>query len=371
VTSTILMISKPIAPPWNDSSKNLVKDLATAGQRFEYQVLTPRHYRLDASGVESDPVYAPEGSSFTPPLVQNLRVLRRLLRRDGSAVTHFFYAPNPKTSMAARLALLLRPRRTVQTVCSAPKSFRRGASLLFGDRVVVLSQDTRRRFEAAGVAARRLVVIPPGIRLPETPGPEARARARQRYGLPLDRPVIIYPGDYQFSDAAWTFARAVLQLRDVDATFVFACRIKQAASLEVEREVRALLAEGGVLERVLMLREVDDMLALLSACDLCALPAESLYAKMDLPLVVIEAMALGVPALLADRAPLTELAHEGAAVTVPPRDPEALAAAVRELVGTDRLRSLGEAARRAAREHYSIETVSRRHEELYQQMIEE
>jgi glycosyltransferase involved in cell wall biosynthesis len=369
VTSTILMISKPIAPPWNDSSKNLVRDLATAGHHFEYQVLTPRHYRLDASGVESDPVYSPAGSAFTPPLVQNLRVLRRLLRRDRSAVTHFFYAPNPKTSTAARLALLLRPRRTVQTVCSAPRSFSRSAPLLFADRVVVLSRDTRRRFEAAGVAPERLVVIPPGIRLPDLPVEDARAAARSRFGLPRHRPVIIYPGDYQFSDAAWTFARAVLQLRDLDATFVFACRIKQPASLEVERRVRALLADGGALQRVLMLREVDDMQALLTACDLCALPAESLYAKMDLPLVVIEAMALGVPPLLADRAPLSELAHPGAAVTVPPQDPDALAAAIRELVGTDRLRSLGEAARRAAREHYGIETVSRRHEDLYQQMI--
>lgn len=365
---SILMISKPIAPPWNDSSKNLVKDLASAGRRYSYRVLAPRGYQLPAPGVVSEPVYSDSGA-YTPALVQNARVMGRLLRRDDSVVTHFFFAPNLRSSMVARIALALRPRRTVQTVCSTPASFRHSASMLFADRVVVLSRHSQQRFLDAGVDPRRLVVILPGIQIPSVPDPAARRDARRRHGLPLDRPVVIYPGDYQFSSAAWTVARAILQLERPAATFVLACRIKQPASLEVERRVRDLLGRGGALPRVRMLREVDDMPGLLTACDLCLLPAESLYAKMDLPLVLLEAMARGVGVVVADRPPLNELARDGGALTVPAEDPWALASVVRQLLDhPDRLRELGQRAREVAAMHHDIKSVSQLHEDLYQEM---
>jgi len=366
----VLFVSKPVAPPWNDSSKNLVKDLAQAAHRFEYRVLTPRGYQLPGDLVLSEELYRGQGS-YSPPLLQNLRVLGRLLRRDDSALTHFFFAPNRRSADAARLALTWRRRRTVQTVCSTPRSFVGVNGLLFADRVVVLSEHTRHRLIAAGVPAHRLRLIPPGIRIPPLPDPASRAAIRRRLGVTDDEPLVIYPGDYQFSSAAETVARAVLQLGDVPARFVFACRIKQAASLAAEAQVQKLLAEGGALSRVHLLREVPDMLGLLGACDLCLLPAESLYAKMDLPLVLLEAMALGLPLILADRPPLSELVHPSFGTLVPPADPPALAAAIRALLAAApaRLR-MGEEARRHAVQRFRIEEIGRQHEDLYQELID-
>jgi glycosyltransferase involved in cell wall biosynthesis len=368
---SVLFISKPVAPPWNDSSKNLVKDLAQTTTRFRCRVLTPRGYRLPGEQVLSEELYQ-GGGRFTPALVQNLRVLGRLLRGDDSAVTHFFFAPNPRTAAAARLALALRRRRTVQTVCSTPQSWDGAAGLLFADRVVVLSEHSRRSFVEAGAPADRLRLIPPGIRIPPPPDPAARAAIRRELGVAPEQPLVIYPGDYQFSSAADTLARAVLQLGEaVPATFVFACRIKQQASLAEEARIRAQLASGGALPRVRFLREVPDMLRLLGACDLCVLPAESLYAKMDLPLVLIEAMALGLPLIVADRPPLCELLVGGGGEQVPPADPAALAAALRRLLtDQDARRRLGEEARRAALQRFRIEGVTRQHEDLYLEMIE-
>jgi len=363
------MVSKPVAPPWNDSSKNLVKDLALAGERFSYRVLTPESFRLPGEGVFSEPIYRRRGR-YTPAIADNLLVARRLLRQDGTALTHFFFAPNPRASLAARICLRWQRRVTVQTVCSIPSSFDTPGKLLFARRVVVLSQHTLQRFIEAGVDARRLVHIPPGIRIPAHPTAESRLRLRREQGLPAHRPVIIYPGDYQFSKAAETFARITPLLADLRPLFIFACRPKQEASLQEERRISDLLKQQGTFNQVRMQGEVEGILDLLAASDLCVLPAESLYAKMDLPLVLLEAMALGVPLVVSDCPPLSELLKDDVGALVPPRDPGALAAAVRSLLEDgQRLRALGRNARRAAQERYSIKEVSRRYEDLYEGLI--
>jgi phosphatidylinositol alpha-1,6-mannosyltransferase len=184
--------------------------------------------------------------------------------------------------------------------------------------------------------------------------------------------VVLYPGDYQFSRAAWTFAEAIPRLADLPITFIMACRIKQARSRQIEQRIRAMLIDRGVIERVQMHNEVSDMIELLTACDLCLLPAESTFAKMDLPLVLIEAMALGVPLVVADRPPLSEiLGDPKTGLAVPPDDPEALAVAVRGLLASpDRLERARAAARRSARERFDITSVSHKYEDLYAELIQ-
>lgn len=368
----VLMVSKPVAPPWNDSSKNLVKDLACAGSRFSYRVLTPRACQLEHARVASDAIYRSTGR-YSPALLQNLRVLARLLEPDDTALTHFFFAPNPRTSMAARVALRIRRRITVQTVCSAPASFSRPERLLFADRVVVVSGDTRDRFVSAGVQPERLVQIPPGIQLPEPPTAEARREARQRLGLPLDRPVVIYPGDMQFSRAAETFALAAARLRSVEPepVFVLACRPKQRQSQDEAARIEGILSAAGIRSRVRIFGEVADMLELLGACDLCVLVAESLYAKMDLPLVLLEAMALGVPLVVSDRPPLCELLADEVGLAVPPEDPDALALAMTQMLTVpDLLSRMGAAASDAAARRYGIERVCSAYEDLYESLLQ-
>lgn len=363
---TILMVSKPVVPPWNDSAKNLVRDVVRGSRRHRYRVLVTRGARLDADRVTSAEIYGDAGA-YTPGLLQNARVLSHLVLGPGADVVHYFFAPNPRTSSIARLVGAVRRRPTIQTVCSVPRDFGDARRLLFADRVVVLSEETRRRFVEAGIEASRLVLIRPGI-FPLAPlEPEERARARRRFAGADDRLVLLYAGDYQFSTAARTVAGAVAQVVDrLSARFVFACRIKQEPSRIEERHVRQMLAEAGMSEHVRFWNEVDDVRSLLGAADLLLMPAESLYAKMDIPLVVLEAMSLGVPIVVADVPPLSELLTSEVGVAVAPRDSARLAEAVLDLAADPaRLAEMGRRARAAVLRDFSAERAARAYEDLY------
>jgi phosphatidylinositol alpha-1,6-mannosyltransferase len=365
------MVSKPVVPPWNDSGKNLVRDVVRGATRHRYRVLVPRGVPFAAPRATSAEIYAAPGT-YTPPLRDNARVLAHLLHARADVV-HYFFAPNPRTSTIARGIGLFRRWPTVQTVCSAPRDFASAGKLLFADRVIVLSDDTRAKLASAGVAPSRLRLIPPGIEPFAPLSASERAAARRRFAdLPEgdDTPVVCYPGDYQFSEAAITVAASIARVVAArPARFVFACRIKQEASRREEARVKELVQADGASAHVRYWNEVDDVRALLGACDLVVMPAESLYAKMDVPLVLLEAMSLGVPLVVANVPPLSELLADDVGASVPPRDPQALAANILELLADPARRAaLGAKARETVTNRYAARTVAAAYEDVYDEL---
>ena len=325
----VLFVSKPIAPPWNDGSKNLVRDVARNLVRARPTVLTTEGAPSLGERVAMEPVYATPGR-FAPGLAQNARVVRRLLTGDPLDVWHFVFAPNPASSTVARVTSRARRAfgwdgRVVQTIASAPRSFDGVASWIFGDVVVVVSEWMRGRLLGAGVKQEVRVVQPCAA----APAPPSEERKRAvRLGLDVgDAPIVLYPGDYEVSRGAATVARAVALLaqKAPDARVVFACRAKTPRSAVAREAIARDLRAAGLLERTRDAGEVSDMPALLAASSVVAFPVDDLYGKVDVPLVLLEALALGVPVVAARGGPLEALAS---ARFVDPEDDAALAAEV-------------------------------------------
>jgi glycosyltransferase involved in cell wall biosynthesis len=323
-----------------------------------------------AAGVICEPIYPAEGG-YSPGLAQNARVFVRGLRPGGVAIYHYFFAPNPITSVAGRLQRLAARIKTVQTVCSAPASFAHIRRMLFTDRVVVLSRSTEQQMIAAGVEPDRLRLIRPGIEPLSRLDPARREVVRNLHGVGSE-PLIVFPGDYEFSTAATTVARAapLIVAEQSAATLLFACRIKSEASREIRQRLESDIGAAGIADRVRFLDTVADMPSLMGAADLVVMPAESLYAKMDAPLVLLEAMSQGVPLVLADVPPLDEIVALGAALGVTPGSPSELAAAALRILAEPNLsRSLGERGERAVGEQFSAKGMARRVESVYEELL--
>jgi glycosyltransferase involved in cell wall biosynthesis len=101
--------------------------------------------------------------------------------------------------------------------------------------------------------------------------------------------------------------------------------------------------------------------------DIVVLP----YREIDQSGVLYTALAFGRPLVVTRVGGLPELAdRHGAAVAVPPEDPEALGDALARLVADPGERErLAEAAARVARTDYSWESSARRHLELYRELV--
>jgi D-inositol-3-phosphate glycosyltransferase len=132
------------------------------------------------------------------------------------------------------------------------------------------------------------------------------------------------------------------------------------------RRLMALAAELGVRDQVTLLGHVprSEMPALLRSAD--AVVCAPWYEPFGI--VPLEAMACGVPVVAAAVGGLRDTVVDGSTgIHVPPRDPEAIAAALARLLGDPALRDeLGTAGQRRVRFRYSWERVAAETEKAYQ-----
>jgi glycosyltransferase involved in cell wall biosynthesis len=351
----VLFVSKAIEPPWNDGSKNLVRDLANHMSAVTPIVMGGERAHDLRSHVEWEQVYTQVSArrrGFSPQLSDNARVMLRLLRHAPEALRHFVFAPNPRSSSVARMIKRLRPRTAVvQTVASAPKVW--DPRVFFGDRIVVQSEHSRACLAALGISAQR---IWPCALAPQLATEDEVRTFRETHKLG-DKPVALYAGDYEVSTGAVTVARAARAISEAGYRVVFSCRKKTANAESAQAACSALHRP----EDAVHVGEIPNMSVLLSAASVLIFPVDNLWGKVDLPLVLLEALALGKPLIVAGGGPLSEIPS---ACVVPPQAPEALSAALLHARSVS-----AEECQRVYRSHFHPEVAAKAYEHVYAELL--
>jgi glycosyltransferase involved in cell wall biosynthesis len=195
------------------------------------------------------------------------------------------------------------------------------------------------------------------------PGAEARSVHRGRLGFGPDDLVIGTVGRLDHQKGITYFLQAAAHVHRLrpKTRFVVA---GDGHLLEAHRaETHAL----GIAQRTTFTGFCEDVPGLQSALDLQVFP--SLWEGT--PLTVFEAMSMGLPIASTTVDGLAEvLRHRANALLVPPRDPEALAAAMMELVDHPALAAqLGRQAEQDSR-RYDVCATVRELEAMYRELVE-
>lgn len=231
----------------------------------------------------------------------------------------------------------------------------------FTDRLVGVSQATVDDLVRLGVAPReRFAVIPLGLELGRflslDPRPDPRARAA--LGAGEDEVIALYAGRLVPIKKVDVLLRAVAGARRAGA----ALRLLVLGDGELRPALEALARELGIGAGVSFLGYREDVMPYLAAADIGALSS----ANEGTPVALIEAAAAGRPLLGTRVGGVADVVAEGTGRLVESRDHEALAAALSELAGDDRLRrELGARAREHVRTRYAGERLLADVDRLY------
>jgi glycosyltransferase involved in cell wall biosynthesis len=217
------------------------------------------------------------------------------------------------------------------------------------NRIVAVSEASRRRMVATQHSPdEKFTVIPNGVRLPAI-APEARRAARAALGVKEGAPLVGGLGQLIPRKAFHLLVEAVGRLRERHPQVQ--CVVGGEGP---ERERLAGLARS-ICVTLHLPGYLEDPYPTLAALDVAVLPSRA----EGMPLVVLEAMALGVACVATPAAGTAEVIEDGrSGLLFPVDDARALAEALTALLGDPARRgAIAEAGNERARAQFSLEAM--------------
>jgi glycosyltransferase involved in cell wall biosynthesis len=215
---------------------------------------------------------------------------------------------------------------------------------------------------ASGLGAKKIVVIPNGIDPAAVISVLTPAEAKARLGIAPQSPVVGTAGRLDAVKRLDMFIAAAKQIRSQlpMARFVIAGEGTQESAL------RSSAASAGLGDAVLFLGHRDDVYDVIRAMDVFVICSD----HEGLPMVLLEAMQLGVPVVARAVGGIPEVLGEApCGKLVCSSSPSELAEACVAMLNEPERASLVEAARRRVSEHFSVARTAANAAELYRSLV--
>ena len=341
--------------------------------------------RIKALGI---PVEALGMRTDRPNLAKFLRLVRRLRELKPDVVHTWMYHADVLGGPAARLAgvralcwglhsgsthllqqhknndsdIPIRLKRSTQWMVNVSAVL----SSRIPKKILSCAQSTANAHERYGYDGKKIVVIPNGFdTLRFVPDLDAYSTVRWELGLPEDTPIVGMIARFHPHKNHVGFLEVASRIRRSrpDTHFLLAGAGVDADNAELQRKIQTL----GLAGNTHLLGNRTDVPRLMAALDVLLVPSVS----EAFPLVIGEAMACGTPCVVTDVGDSAEMVGEAGRVAKQ-GDIEGLARGVLDILslsGEER-QELGEKARKRIRAKYSIKSIARRHEELYESLVE-
>jgi sugar transferase (PEP-CTERM/EpsH1 system associated) len=353
-------------------TERLVVDMSRAFAReFDLQVICldePGDWgqALRADGIAVHCVWRQPGLDLRMP-----RKLAKLFRAAGTRIVHahqctpWFYAALARLRHGAPKLLLEEHGRFYPETRNRKRAFvNRMLIRPLTHRFVAVSEDVRQRLETyEGLDARQIRVIYNGVTPPAAIEPAARAALRARLGFTPDDFVVGTVGRF---DSIKNLPMLVRSLAEAAKQDPRVRGLLVGDGPEMAR-IRALVAELGLGERILLTGYRDDARQLAQSMDLFVLSSFSEGTSMAL----LEAMSAGVPVAVTAVGGNPEIVTAGeTGWVVASDDVGALTQAVGEAVRDEATREQrAEAGRRRFEERFLFARMLDHYRDLYREML--
>ena len=315
-------------------------------------------HRAAEQGIHGE-AYVPSGRLGVLPM---LRRLRAMLAREPRAVVHSHgYKPD------ILLAALGVPRR-LPCLATCHSWYRETAKLKAleyidkravsrFDHVVAVSEEIYRELHASGTSERRLSRIDNGISVPVVDA-HRKHEIRAGWNLAPGEKLIVQIGRLAKSKRNALLLKAVAALPQG-----IAARVAFVGDGEERAALAAYARDIGIGERVIFAGYRRDAPAIMAAADVLAITSN----KEGLPIVLLEAMAVGCPIIATAVGSIPEVLSSESAWMIPVDDDVALVSALREVLGGEFPAGARTAEAKALfLRSYARDVMGRRYLDLYE-----
>jgi len=233
------------------------------------------------------------------------------------------------------------------------------------DRVIVVSKKTMEYVLKLGADKSKTSVIYNGVDT-DYFHPVNKEESRKKLGLPKNRKIILSVRRLVYKNGLDTLIESIPLLTRDHPDLLFVVAGKGPSRKLIEDRVKEL----GIDANIKLTGFVPDRLLPLyyDAADYFVIPSAS---GEGLPLVLLEAMACGLPVIATTVGGTPEIIkHMKNGVLVPPRNPEAMAEAISKILLEERLgATIGEEARRIVEDRFTWKKNLSQLQDIYKKVI--
>lgn len=324
----LVMINPLGIPPWPLSlhpAYARLRAITPTSRLGPLTVYHPRFTLIPRIGAQSNPARI---AAAVLPLARRLHAEKPFDLVDAQ----FFFPDGPAAArLAAALGLPLTIKARGADIHHWGAQAKSGPQVLAAARqaagLLAVSAALKADMTALGMPAERITVHYTGLdhaRFRPIERPAARAAIAADLGVPTGGALLAATGALIERKGQWLVIQALAQLGRDDVRVAF------AGKGEDEPALRALAEELGLVERVHFLGQVghDRLPQLLAAADAMVLPS----ASEGLANAWVEALACGTPLVIPPIGGAHEVVRDATAGRIAERTPEAIAAALRDLL---------------------------------------
>ena len=372
----ILLLTRPICPPWDEGSKDFAYTLAKHARDFEVHLLTFGKVADLPENVVQHKIYTSPKWDFGQKVRAYLFLVKEIFLKGGKDydIIHSFFTPTKLNVFALKMCLRNKKLKTIQTLATLRDDIYGDEHLkriIYADLIIAYSDYSKEKLEKIGFSNVKRIY--PGIDISLfSPAPK-KPELMQKFETKENDFVINYTGEYVrlgdmddivsvFSDLAKVNKNLKLHL---------AVRVKNGKDAEKKQEVRKRFEKEEALGQVVF---IDDgsyvMEDIFNLCDISIFPARTMAGKFDIPLVIPEAMACGKPVIASNLERLKYFLNSENSILIEVGDHAALKEKILYLHNnSEARRELGEKGLRFARENFDIMEIVEEYEKIYSEII--
>lgn len=371
----ILLLTRPICPPWDEASKNFAYTLANNIENAQIHLLT--HGKLEGlpENVIQHSIYSSSKWNWTQKVRAYIFLIKEFFAKGGKNynILHSFFTPTKLNVSALKVLIGGKKIKTIQTLATLRDdlySDEHIKKIIHADLIVAYSDYAKEKLEKIGF--ENVKRIYPGIDLIDYCPKEKDEELMKRYNIGQDDFVINFTGEYVRLDAIDDVTECFIDLAKENKNFhlQLACRIKNQKDADKKRKVVERLKESGYIDQVSFLDDQGyKMSDIYNLCDISIFPVRTMAGKFDIPLAVIEAMACGKPVIASNIERLRYFLNDKNSILINPGDCEALKEKILELYNNPKKSTeLGIAGKEYVTQNFDIVKIVKEYEEIYKSL---
>lgn len=370
----ILFVSRPIAPPWDEASKNfaynLSKETAASNPDLEIHIMTKGKLDSLPANVIQEDIYTSSEKDFR--LLQKIRLFWFLFRNAKKFdVLHLFFTPTKINSFFIKL--LKGETKTIQTIATLREDILSDSEIkkiMFGDIITTYSEYARNKLRNLGFGNTKKVY--PGINLKDYYPREKSENLLRQCSFDKNNFIINFSGEYVRLGGIDNVIDSFIGVskKIPAARLSLSVRVKNKRDAEKKEEVVKKLKENNLLEKVSFHNDGNyKMSDIFNLCDVSLFTVINMKGKFDVPLVAIEAMACEKPVIISDIPILSEFSNEENSIQVKSGNTQEIISAILSLYN-DKEKNiyLRTYARKYVEENFNIKKASQKYSEIYKNL---